>query len=165
MQRLVAQRLVAQRLVAQRLSRWVTKISTTSFGTTVCWRLRWGATTGENRVRERDRGHPLARTLNRFELGGRGEVDRYKKAETKKMDDLQVALFLKAPPKEIFPDIDATDAPVARQPGGPFLPWVPRLLPLYVVCGDHALCSQLRPSNVDGAGGFGGGTGANWRAS
>ena len=39
--------------------------------------------TGENRVRERDRGHPLAgsSTLNRFELGvpEEAETDRYKK--------------------------------------------------------------------------------------
>ena len=69
--------------------------------------------TGENRVRERDRGHPLAgsKTLNR--LGVPGEPDRYKKADTKKMDDLMVDLFLEAhssPPKEIFLDFDATDA-------------------------------------------------------
>ena len=74
--------------------------------------------TGEERVRERDRGIPLAgsSTVNRFELGVPGEVEthRYKKiaAIPGALDDLKVDLSLDAwssPPEEIFLDIDSTD--------------------------------------------------------
>ena len=115
--------------------------------------------TGENRVRERNRGHPLAgsKTLNRLDLGVPGEPDRYKKADTEKMDDLQVDLFLEAhssPPKEIFLDLDATDASLhGNQEGRFFHGHYGCYLLLYVVCGNHVLCSRLRPSNVDGAAG------------
>ena len=62
--------------------------------------------TGENRVRERDRGHPLARTLNRLEPGEPGEPgepDLYKKivADMKGMDSLKIDLFLEAPPPKV----------------------------------------------------------------
>ena len=110
--------------------------------------------TGENRVRERDRGHPLAssKTLNRLELG---EPDRYKKADMKAMDELMVDLFLEAPlSKEIFLDLDSTDDPLhVNQEGRFFHGYYGCYLPLYVVCGNHVLCSRLRPSNVDGAAG------------
>ena len=113
--------------------------------------------TGENRVRERDRGHPLAssKTLNRLELGVPGEPDRYKKADMKAMDELMVDLFLEAPlSKEIFLDLDSTDDPLhVNQEGRFFHGYYGCYLPLYVVCGNHVLCSRLRPSNVDGAAG------------
>ena len=118
--------------------------------------------TGKNRGRERGRGHPLAKTLNRFEPGVPGEPDRYKKviADTKKMDDLPVDLFLKTPqPKEISSTAPTTRCTATR---GRFFHGrygcYCYMLP-YVVCGNHVLCSRLRPSNVDGA------AGRNWCAS
>ena len=74
--------------------------------------------TGENRVRERDRCHPLAGSsaLNRLESGVPEETktNRYKKtvADVEAMDELMVDLFLEAhssPPMAIFLDFDSTD--------------------------------------------------------
>ena len=105
--------------------------------------------TGENRVRERDRGHPLAglKTLNRLELGVPGEPDRYKKADMEAIDELMVDLFLEAPPpKESFLDFDSTDDPLhGNQEGRFFHGYYGCYLPLYVVCGNHVLGSRLRP--------------------
>ena len=76
--------------------------------------------TGERRVREQDRGNPLAAssTLNRLELGlpESATSDRYKRiaADSDAMDRLLVDLFLESyrkPPQEIWLDLDATDDP------------------------------------------------------
>ena len=76
--------------------------------------------TGERRVREQDRGNPLAAssTLNRLELGIPKSAisDRYKRiaADNEAMDRLLVDLFLESyrkPPQEIWLDLDATDDP------------------------------------------------------
>ena len=121
--------------------------------------------TGEERIRERDRGIPLAgsSTVNRFELGvpGEAETHRYKKvaAIPGAMDDLKVDLSLDAcpsPPKEIFLDVDSTDDPVhGNQEGRHFHGYYDSYcyLPLYIVWDDLILCSRLRPANVDPAAG------------
>ena len=113
--------------------------------------------TGENRARERGRGHPLAKTLNRFEPGVPGKPDRYEKvvADTKKMNDLQVDLFLDAPAAEgeLF---DSTDDSLHGNQEGRFFHGhcgCCRYVPPYVVRGDHVPRLRLRPSNVDGAAG------------
>ena len=76
---------------------------------------------GEARVRERDRGHPLAgsSTLNRLELGEPelAAEHRYKKmvAHREALDALLVDLFIEAhreAPEEIVLDLDATDDPL-----------------------------------------------------
>ena len=82
---------------------------------------------GERRVRERDRGHPLAgsSTLNRLELGTpeQARQDRYKRivADTERLDALLLELFLDShaeAPEEIVLDVDATDDPLhGRQEG------------------------------------------------
>ena len=76
-----------------------------------------------------------------------GEPDRYKKADTEAMDELMVDLFLEAPPpKEIFLDLGNTDDPLhGNQEGRFFHGYYGCCLPLYVVCGNHALRSWLRP--------------------
>ena len=107
--------------------------------------------TGENRGR--DRGHPLAgsKTLNRLELGVPGKLDRYKEiiADMKARDELMVDLFLEAPPpKKIFLDFDSTDDPLHGDQERRFFHGYYGCycyLPLYVVCGNHVLCSRLRP--------------------
>ena len=121
--------------------------------------------TGEERVRECDRGNPLAgsSTVNRFELGvpGEAETHRYKKVAVipGAMDDLKVDLSLDAcpsPPKEIFLDVDSTDDPVhGNQEGRHFHGYYDSYcyLPLYIVWDDLILCSRLRPANVDPAAG------------
>ncbi len=117
--------------------------------------------TGAGRVRERDRGHALAAssTLNRLELGTpeAAATHRYKKivAEPGDIDRLLVDLFLEAhatPPEEIILDMDATDDPLHGAQEGRFFHGYYghyRYLPLYVTCGEHVLCSRLRPSNID----------------
>ena len=119
--------------------------------------------TGEERVRERDRGNPLAgsSTVNRLELGvpGEAETHRYKKVAVGAMDDLKIDLSLDAcpsPPKEIFLDVDSTDDPVhGNQEGRHFHGYYDSYcyLPLYIVWDDLILCSRLRPANVDPAAG------------
>ena len=120
-----------------------------------------GDITGADRVRERDRGHPLASssTLNRLELGipDRAAGDRYKRisADPAAIDRLLVALFLEAhgtAPEEIVLDFDATDDPLhGAQEGRHFHAYYDChcYLPLYVTCGEHVLCCRLRPSNID----------------
>ena len=86
---------------------------------------------GESRVRERDKGCPLASssTLNRLELSVPKEAatDRYKKiaGDSEAIDGLLVDLFIESHTKP----------------------------PLYIFCGEHLLCARLRPSNIDGAAG------------
>ena len=117
--------------------------------------------TGEGRIRERDRDHPLAAssTLNRLELGTpeRAATDRYRRivADPGAIDRLLVDLFLEthaAPPREIILDIDATDDPVhGRQEGRFFHGYYGHhcYLPLYITCGEHVLCCRLRPADID----------------
>ena len=119
--------------------------------------------TGQGRVRERDRGHPLAgsSTLNRLELGTpeQAEEDRYKRivADPKRLDALLVDLFLEQHaevPDEIVLDVDATHDPLhGEQEGRHFHGYYDCYcyLPLYVTCGPHVLCGRLRPSSVDPA--------------
>jgi len=121
--------------------------------------------TGEARVREQDRGHPLAgsSTLNRLELGTPTSApdDRYKKiaADPAALDRLLVDVFLESqprPPREIWLDLDATDDPLHGHQEGRFFHGYYRCycyLPLYIFCGEHLLCARLRPSNQDAAAG------------
>jgi hypothetical protein len=121
--------------------------------------------TGEDRVRERDRGKALAgkSTLNRLELTppGADESSRYKKivASCESIEQVFVKLFLQAhptPPERIVLDLDATDDPVHGNQLGRFFHGYYKnycYLPLYIFCGEHLLCAQLRPSNIDASAG------------
>ena len=119
--------------------------------------------TGARRVRERDRGNPLASasTLNRLELSDPQEAahSRYKRIAGKPeaLDELLVELFVESyakAPREIWLDLDATDDPLHGCQEGRFFHgyygcycyW-----PLYIFCGEHLLCARLRTSNQDGA--------------
>ena len=116
---------------------------------------------GDKRVRERDRGYPLASssTLNRLELSEpeHALTNRYKRiaAETVDLDRLLVDLFIesyKKPPREIWLDLDATDDPLHGHQEGRFFHGYYRCycyLPLYIFCGGHLLCARLRPSKRD----------------
>jgi hypothetical protein len=116
---------------------------------------------GEERVREADRGKALAgkSTLNRLELTavGADEDSRYKKivAHMSKIEDYLVDMFLlqyAVPPQRIVLDLDATDDPLhGHQLGRFFNGYYDNYcyLPLYIFCGDHPLCAQLRPSDID----------------
>lgn len=120
---------------------------------------------GCGRIREKDRGKPLASssTLNRLELTrpDATETSRYKKivADPAGMDRLLVDVFLDsyiAPPERIWLDLDATDDPLHGDQEGRFFHGYYRhycYLPLYIFSGDHLLCARLRPSNIDGAAG------------
>jgi hypothetical protein len=121
--------------------------------------------TGEERVREQDRGHPLAgsSTLNRLELStpANAPKDRYKKiaADPAALDHLLIDIFLESrrkPPRQIWLDLDATDDPLHGRQEGRFFHGYYRCycyLPLYIFCGEHLLCARLRPSNQDAAAG------------
>ena len=121
--------------------------------------------TGEARVRDEDRGNPLAasNTLNRLELSTPASAakDRYKRiaADPDALDRLLVDVFLEShrkPPREIWLDLDATDDPLHGHQEGRFFHGYYRgycYLPLYIFCGEHLLCARLRPSNQDGAAG------------
>ncbi len=121
--------------------------------------------TGQDRVRERDRGKALAgkSTLNRLELSPprADKKSRYKKitADLGRMESLLTDFFLEAhsrPPEQIILDFDATDDPIHGDQLGRFFQGYYReycYLPLYVFCGEHLLCSQLRPADQDGAAG------------
>ena len=93
---------------------------------------------------------PLAgkSTLNRLEHGAAG-ADRYRRIahDGAAIEALFVDLFLDAhdrPPKEIVLDLDATDDPAARPPGGTVLP---RLLRLPLL---PAALRLLRPAPAGG---------------
>ena len=121
--------------------------------------------TGEGRVREQDRGNPLAAssTLNRLELStpDSAPADRYKKiaADPDAFDRLLVDLFIEShskPPRAIWLDLDATDDPLHGHQEERFFHGYYRCycyLPLYVFCGEHLLCARLRPSNQDASAG------------
>jgi hypothetical protein len=120
---------------------------------------------GEDRVRQRDKGKPLAgkSTLNRLELtrAGASEESRYKKivCHTDRVDSLFVDVFLQAhltPPMRIVIDLDSTFAPLHGHQLGRFFHGYYDCycyLPLYVFCGEHLLAAKLRPADIDGAAG------------
>ena len=120
---------------------------------------------GQDRVREQDRGKALASssTLNRLELTPEDADSsaRYKKivADLAGMDRLLVELFLDAharAPSQLWLDLDATDDPVhGHQEGRFFHGYYGHYcyLPLYIFSGEHVLCARLRPANIDACAG------------
>ena len=120
---------------------------------------------GEHRLRERDRGAPLAgkSTLNRLELTSPDATaaERYKKivAHPERIDRLFVDLFLQMhekPRERIVLDLDATDDPLHGNQEGRFFHGYYKeycYLPLYIFCDEFLLCSRLRQSNGDAAAG------------
>ena len=101
---------------------------------------------GERRLRERDRGHPLAgsSTLNRLEPGTPEQApqDRYKRivADPQRLDALLVELFLDnhaAAPEEIVLDVDGAVEELQRIVGQIRQRW-PRVR--VVVRGDAGFC-------------------------
>ncbi len=116
--------------------------------------------TGEDRKRERDRGHALAgkSTLNRLELAAPivDGAERYKKIsyDDHAIERLFVTHFLGAhdePPKEIILDLDATDDEVhGEQEGRHFNGFYGHYcyLPLYVFCGEFLLGATLNTADV-----------------
>lgn len=116
--------------------------------------------TGEDRKRERDRGHALAgkSTLNRLELAAPvvDGAERYKKIsyDDHAIERLFVTHFLDAherPPCEIILDLDATDDPVhGEQEGRHFHGFYGHYcyLPLYVFCGEFLLGATLNTADV-----------------
>ncbi|HWJ18550.1 MAG TPA: IS1380 family transposase [Geobacterales bacterium] len=121
--------------------------------------------TGDNRVRARDQGKPLAgkSTLNRLELTAVGDDDesRYKKivARMSQVENFLVDVFVQqhsAAPPRIVLDLDATDDPIHGHQLGKFFHGYydcDCYLPLYIFCGDHPLCAALRPSDIDASAG------------
>ena len=121
--------------------------------------------TGEGRVRERDRGNPLASasTLNRLELGEPVEAAhaRYKRIVSKPeaLDEVLVEVLVESyekAPREIWLDLDATDDPLHGHQEGRFFHGYYGCycyLPLYIFCGEHLLCARLRTSNRDASAG------------
>ena len=117
--------------------------------------------TGRDRVRDRDKGKPLAgkSALNRLELGpsDQSSISRYKKIVffEDRVSDFLVDVFLRnhsEPPEEIILDLDATDDPLHGDQEGRFFHGYYDCycyLPLYIFCGDHLLCARLRRSNID----------------
>ncbi len=119
---------------------------------------------GQDRVRERDRGHALAgkSTLNRLEQAPLEERrNRYHRIgyDTGKLDRLLVDLFLESyahAPRQIILDLDVTDDPVHGEQEGRFFHGYYGcycFLPLYVFCGEHLLRARLRPANQDASAG------------
>lgn len=122
--------------------------------------------TGNDRTRERDRGKALAgkSTLNRLELtpAGADSNSRYKKivAECAAIERFFVDVFLDSytdPPSEtLILDLDATDDPLHGHQWGRFFHGYYKCycyLPLYMFCGEHLLCAQLRPADIDASAG------------
>jgi hypothetical protein len=121
--------------------------------------------TGQDRLRQRDRGKALAgkSTLNRLELSPprANRNSRYKKitADLGQMESLLTDLFIEShptPPERIILDFDATDDPIHGDQLGRFFQGYYKeycYMPLYVFCGAHLLCAQLRPADQDAAAG------------
>jgi hypothetical protein len=94
-------------------------------------------------------------TLNRMELGT-GTPSRYKKITfwRDSVDELLVNIFLEAhpvAPGQIVLDIDTTDLALHGNQEEKFYHGYYKhhcYLPLYIFCGDHVLCSRLRPSSI-----------------
>lgn len=121
--------------------------------------------TGEERIRKRDVGKPLAgkSTLNRLELTPvrAGKRSRYKKitVDHRAVDAFFTDVFLQSydkPPSRIVLDLDATDDPIHGHQLGRFFHGYYKnycFLPLYIFCGEHLLCARLRPSDIDASAG------------
>jgi hypothetical protein len=102
-------------------------------------------------------------TLNRLELTevGATRETRYKKifCDTEAVRRLFVEFFLDDQPRklrQIIIDLDATDFPLYGTQEGRFFHGYYNeycYLPLYIVCGDHLLAAELRPSNIDASAG------------
>jgi len=120
---------------------------------------------GDGRLRDRDKGRPLAgkSTLNRMELTPEklNPDNRYQKItlDFAAVEALLVDVFLEAYttiPAQVILDLDATDDPIHGQQEGRFFHGYYKeycYLPLYVFCGEHLLCAQLRSSNIDASAG------------
>jgi hypothetical protein len=121
--------------------------------------------TGNDRIRRRDKGKPLAgkSTLNRLELTPvrADKHSRYKKITVSRqaVDGFFVDVFLQSyerVPSTIVLDLDATDDTVhGHQLGRFFHGYYGNYcyLPLYIFCGEHLLCARLRPSDIDASAG------------
>jgi len=121
--------------------------------------------TGKNRLRQRDKGKPLAgkSTLNRLELtpARANKRSRYKKITVNHhaVDIFFTDVFLQSydkPPSIIVLDLDATDDLVHGHQLGRFFHGYYKnycFLPLYIFCGDHLLCARLRPADIDASAG------------
>ncbi len=121
--------------------------------------------TGQQRLRQRDQGKPLAgkSTLNRLELtpADATKDSRYKKIVIgkRKAEGFFVEVFVAAqrvPPLRIVLDLDATDAILhGHQQGRFFHGYYGNYcyLPLYIFCGEFLLCARLRPSCIDASSG------------
>src|SRR5215475_2361474 len=121
--------------------------------------------TGQDRLRPRDQGKPLAgkSTLNRLELtpADATAAARYKKivADADAIDRLFVEVFVQAhatPPTRIVLDLDATDDPLHGHQEGRFFHGYYDCycyLPLFMFCGPHLLAAKQRCANIDGAAG------------
>ena len=121
--------------------------------------------TGQKRIRDRDKGCPLASssTLNRLELSVPDSAarDRYKRiaADPAALDQLLIDIFIesyKKPPREIWLDLDATDDPLHGHQESRFFHGYYGCycyLPLYIFCGGHLLCARLRHSKQDASAG------------
>jgi hypothetical protein len=121
--------------------------------------------TGEERIRKRDVGKPLAgkSTLNRLELTPvrASKRSRYKKitVDHRAVDAFFTDVFLQSydkPPLRIVLDLDATDDPIHGHQLGRFFHGYYKnycFLPLYIFCGEHLLCARLRPSDIDASAG------------
>jgi len=115
--------------------------------------------TGQDRLRPRDQGKPLAgkSTLNRLELtpADATAAARYKKivADADAIDRLFIEVFVQAhatPPTRIVLDLDATDDPLhGHQEGRFFHGYYGEYcyLPLYIFCGEHLLGARLRTAD------------------
>ena len=98
-------------------------------------------------------------TLNRLESGG--TPDRYKKilCRPEMIDALLVDVLLESfdeTPPEIVLDLDTTDLELhGGQEGRFFHGYYDEYcyLPLYIFCGEHALCVRLRQANIDASAG------------
>jgi hypothetical protein len=80
-------------------------------------------------------------------------------AKGEEIERLFVDVFLQMhheAPQRIVLDLDATDDPVHGEQEGRFFHGYYMnycYLPLYIFCGDHLLCAQLRSSNIDASAG------------
>jgi hypothetical protein len=121
--------------------------------------------TGSDRGRDRDKGKALAgkSTLNRLELTPvrAGKNSRYKKITVDRhaADAFFTEVFMEsdeAASDVLILDLDATDDILHGNQAGRFFHGYYNnycYLPLYIFCGDHLLCSRLRPSDIDGSAG------------
>ncbi len=117
--------------------------------------------TGQNRVREEDRGCSLAgkSTLNRLELSAVETDGRYKqiKADPDAIEQLLINEGVKSIPRKaqsIVLDFDATDDPLYGEQEGKYYNGYYKshcYLPLYCFCGNIPLLACLRSCKDDAA--------------